>query len=296
MYELTHAENPEILWESIIIAAGDILQSSIAKAASWLYLIVHALSRNLCTGFSEPQKLHDPLQWQLLRTWVHEGISERVVALGNTFTSVQDVRQNTLTANNTIADLLFLYRCWHMWSTHRHARLIMCIPLVFIFVTTLLGCLVSLHKIDTRIVYISALITNTLLLGLTERTPAGRILWKGRQESLVMDCRVRIPQKHNTTVEIILESTLLYLICNLIYVIAFGIEKPYSAFGLICWGSLGQLVNIIPMIIIVRAAVVKNLGTSDTHTYHGTKLGTAAGISPVECLECTSRARTRMDV
>ncbi|KAJ7823219.1 hypothetical protein B0H14DRAFT_2598033 [Mycena olivaceomarginata] len=46
--------------------------------------------------------------WQLLRTWVHEGISGRVVALGNTFTSVQDVRQNTLAANSTIADFLFV--------------------------------------------------------------------------------------------------------------------------------------------------------------------------------------------
>ncbi|KAJ7801740.1 hypothetical protein B0H14DRAFT_2615005 [Mycena olivaceomarginata] len=194
--------------------------------------------------------------WQLLRTWVHEGISGRVVALGNTFTSVQDVRQNTLAANSTIADFLFI--------TNSSAF-------------TVLGCLVSLHKIDARIVYIPALITNTLLLGFTERTPAGRILWKGRQESLVMDCRVRIPRKHNTTVEIILESSLLYLICDLIYVIAFGIEKPYSAFGLICWGSLAQLVNVIPMIIIIRAAVVKNLGA--THAYHCTKLGTAVGIS-----------------
>jgi hypothetical protein len=44
---------------------------------------------------------------QLLRTWVHEGISERVVALGNTFTSVQDVRQNTLAANKYVS---FFYR------------------------------------------------------------------------------------------------------------------------------------------------------------------------------------------
>jgi hypothetical protein len=45
--------------------------------------------------------------WQLLRTWVHEGISEWVVALGNTFTSVQDVRQNTLAANKYMT---FFYR------------------------------------------------------------------------------------------------------------------------------------------------------------------------------------------
>lgn len=45
--------------------------------------------------------------WQLLRIWVHEGISERVVALGNTFTLVQDVRQNTLAANKYV---LFVFR------------------------------------------------------------------------------------------------------------------------------------------------------------------------------------------
>ncbi|KAJ7913741.1 hypothetical protein B0H13DRAFT_2325993 [Mycena leptocephala] len=286
-----------------------------SRTHGYLILIVTAVVLAICAVLQVSlDGVAAGVAWQLLRTWVHEGISERVVALGNTFTSVQDVRQNTLAANNTIADLLFLYRCWHMWSTHRHARLIMCIPLVFIFVTTrtdylsnstvpnasitnssaftVLGCLVSLHKIDARIAYISALITNTLLLILT----AGRILWKGRQESLVMDCRIRIPRKHNTTVEIILESSLLYLICDLIYVISFGIEKPYSAFGLICWGSLAQLINIIPMMIIVRAALVKNLGPSDTHAYHDTKLGTATGISAVECLECTSQAGTRMDV
>ncbi|KAJ7909782.1 hypothetical protein B0H13DRAFT_624392 [Mycena leptocephala] len=311
MYELTDAERPEILWEwarSIIIAAGAalfmhgvfLLMFSLAiffllqsRTHGYLILVGTAVVLAICAVLQVSlDGVAAGVAWQLLRIWVHEGISERVVALGNTFTLVQDVRQNTLAANNTIADLLFLYRCWHMWSTHRHARLIMCIPLVFIFVTTLLGCLVSLHKIDARIVYISALITNTLLLGLT----AGRILWKGREESLVMNCRIRIPRKHNTTVEIILESSLLYLICDLIYVIAFGIEKPYSAFGLICWGSLAQLVNIIPMIIIVRAALVKNLGASDTHAYHSTKLGTAAGISAVECLECTSQAGTGMDV
>ncbi|KAJ7249688.1 hypothetical protein C8J57DRAFT_1723852 [Mycena rebaudengoi] len=294
--ELTDAERPEIIWEwarGIIIAAGAalfmhglfLITFTLAtffllqrRTHGYLILVGAAVVLAICAVLQVSlDGVAAGVAWQLLRTWEQEGISERVVALDNEFTAVLDVRQNTLAANNTIADLLFLYRCWNMWSNHRHARLIMCIPLVFIFVTTLFGFLAAPRKIDVRFAYMSAFITNTLLLGLT----AGRILWKGREESLVKDRWIRIPRKHNTTVEIILESSLLYLICDLIYAIAIGIEKPNSPFTMLYWGGLAQLVNIIPMMIIVRAALVKNLDASDTRAYHDTKLGTATEISPV---------------
>ncbi|KAJ7278485.1 hypothetical protein C8J57DRAFT_1713296 [Mycena rebaudengoi] len=201
---------------------------------------------------------------RILELAVREGITQRVSSLNNTLMSLYNVRQVALAVNNAIADLLFLYRCSLMWTSYRHAQLILVGPLIFIAATAVVGCLAVAHIVDIRIPYILALITNAVLLGLT----AGRIFWKGQEAALLLGNGIR--RKYNATVEIVFESSLLYFVGVLLYVISVSTSEAGAPFSMICWGGLAQLVNIVPMIIIVRVALAKNFGASDSHAYHGT--------------------------
>ncbi|KAJ7196372.1 hypothetical protein GGX14DRAFT_700562 [Mycena pura] len=94
-----------------------------------------------------------------------------------------------------------------------------------------------------------ALVTNFVLLCLT----AGRIWRKGRQASVVLGAGSG--RRHNTALAIICESSLLYVLAVFIYLLSVVTQDAFAILQNITWGALAQVVNIVPMMIMVRVGM-----------------------------------------
>ncbi|KAF7292056.1 hypothetical protein MIND_01231700 [Mycena indigotica] len=147
-------------------------------------------------------------------------------------------RQGSLAVNNLIADILFLYRCKRIWGTHRLTPYIITFVSFLIIGTAAIAGVTIYYKLNIRIPFGAALGTNVVLLVLT----AGRIWYKGRRAEPLMGRRLRT--RWRAAVAIILESSLLYVAANMLYMISQTRNvPPFTGAQSICWGALAQLVT-----------------------------------------------------
>ncbi|KAF7368566.1 hypothetical protein MVEN_00179900 [Mycena venus] len=178
---------------------------------------------------------------------------------------------------SAVTDCLLLYRCAAIWSSSPYARVVIAIPSMLILATLVTG-LYTTFGVDvptSPIPYSLALVTNFLLLGLT----AGRIWRKGRQATVVLG--IEAGRKYNRTLEIICESSLLYFLNVLFYLIASEIAPTALVTGIV-WGAIAQVVNIVPMMIMVRVGIAKNTGEKEDNSriFYGGNSG-RFGMTPI---------------
>ncbi|KAJ7892186.1 hypothetical protein B0H13DRAFT_1886922 [Mycena leptocephala] len=190
----------------------------------------------------------------VFQTWVHIYEAREVLIAVNTYSppfgsksAICVLMGSTIT--DTVLISLKLYRSAAIWG------------------------LWGIFGIDTNtpIPFSLALVTNFLLLGLT----AGRIWIKGRQATVVLG--VQAGRRYNRTLEIICESSLLYFVNVLVYLIA-SVTRPLGPVTGVAWGALAQVVNTVPMMIIVRVGISGNTGEQEGNlrTFYGGNAGSFA--------------------
>ncbi|KAJ7288049.1 hypothetical protein C8J57DRAFT_505489 [Mycena rebaudengoi] len=186
-------------------------------------------------------------------------ISYRILCIKNVLLSI----------NCFIADSVFIYRCYVIWSSSRFKKRIIAVPVVLLLATTVLGLVTANVMMSTSIGTQSivgliamgfAIATNMVLTGLT----AGRIWWTRRDLQIVGETKV--VKRCDTAVTMIIESGVAYLLVGTLYIILYSIPVSSTSTSNILWNSAissacGQLLgSIIPMVVIVRIS----LGRSET--------------------------------
>ncbi|KAJ7288044.1 hypothetical protein C8J57DRAFT_1278840 [Mycena rebaudengoi] len=181
--------------------------------------------------------------------------------------------------NYSIADSVFIYRCYVIWSSSRFKKRIIAVPVVLLLATTVLGLVASSGMISIsirtqNIVSLTAMgfgmATNMTLTGLT----AGRIWWTRRYLRIVGETKV--VKRYNTAVAMIIESGAASLLVGTLYIIALSSTSTRN----ILWNSaifsaceqllvfirfsigprkLKYLQNIIPMLVIVRISLGRSV-------------------------------------
>lgn len=153
--------------------------------------------------------------------------------------------------NNLMADALLIYRCYVIWNT----IYITVAPLILLIATMILG-----YTIQLPLFFILSLTINLFVPTLV----AGRLWWVIR--------RIRGPagevtrRKGRNAMIIILESGLIYSIFVSIHMGFFHFQNPMDE---IIYAALGQVVGIVPTLIIVRVG----LGVSENGSGDGTMVG-----------------------
>ncbi|KAJ7288052.1 hypothetical protein C8J57DRAFT_1278896, partial [Mycena rebaudengoi] len=162
--------------------------------------------------------------------------------------------------NYFIADSVFIYRCYVIWSSSRFKKRIIAVPVVLLLVTTVrTGSIIGLSAMG------SAMATNLILTGLT----AGRIWWTRRYLRIVGETKV--VKRYNTAIAMIIESGTAYLLVGTLYIIASSTSANiilWSAIYSACGQLLGVFIrfsigphklkylqSIIPMVVIVRISL-----------------------------------------
>ncbi|KAJ7654035.1 hypothetical protein DFH06DRAFT_1474658 [Mycena polygramma] len=160
--------------------------------------------------------------------------------------------------NNGITDGLFIYRCFIVWGRDPRAPLL---PALLLLCTLPVGCLAAYRNKSTdvpryntgiRVALAMGLATNVASMGLT----AGRIWWIRRDACILESAHVK---KYNSVITIILESGAMYLVANLLWLIS-SLVLPRDLSS----ASVPQLMNIIPMLTIVRVGLGRSLEDTTT--------------------------------
>ncbi|KAJ7181446.1 hypothetical protein C8R43DRAFT_271081 [Mycena crocata] len=181
-----------------------------------------------------------------------------------------------LVANTVLTDGLLIYRCYLVWG--RPPKVFVVLPVLFMLGTLGTGFVTAYDQdytdgnsphLDARIVFSLNLCTNFVLMALT----AGRIWWITREQRAVFGPHFK-PQ-YNAAIAIILESGAIYC-CGLIFqVIGLTVQSLVQIPVYLSHGAIGQLVNIVPTLIVVRvglghavpSANPANTTTTDIATY-----------------------------
>ncbi|KAJ7804529.1 hypothetical protein B0H14DRAFT_2883770 [Mycena olivaceomarginata] len=205
-----------------------------------------------------------PVIFLRLTQTVPDGSPEQAV-LYHTYLRLFLTRAALTAVNNAIADCLFLYRCAAIWGSSPFYRLVIAVPAVLVPATLAMGfwAIFGLTT-NTPIPFSFALGTNFLLLALT----AGRIWNKSRQVKIVLGIEAR--HRYDRILEILSESSLLYVIVFLVYLIM-SAAHPFSPITGMAWGALGQVVNIVPMMIMVRVGMIRSSDErwTNSHVFYG---------------------------
>ncbi|KAJ7890203.1 hypothetical protein B0H14DRAFT_3429265 [Mycena olivaceomarginata] len=208
-----------------------------------------------------------PVIFLRLTQTVPDGSPEQAV-LYHTYLRLFLTRAALTAVNNAIADCLFLYRCAAIWGSSPYYRLVIAVPAVLVLLPSVykpmgFWAIFGLTT-NTPIPFSFALGTNFLLLALT----AGRIWNKSRQVKIVLG--IEAGHRYDRILEILSESSLLYVIVFLVYLIMSG-AHPVSPITGIAWGALGQVVNIVPMMIMVRVGMIRSSDErwTNLHVFYG---------------------------
>ncbi|KAJ7928129.1 hypothetical protein B0H13DRAFT_1018503 [Mycena leptocephala] len=172
-----------------------------------------------------------------------------------------------LVTNNTITESLLIYRCYVIWGTYHNKKKIVMLPLFLLLCTTVLGYATASRNVflpldshmDSRIVAAFAIINNLLVTSLT----VGRIWWTRRH--LLNFGHTKFIQRYNTAMAMLMESSAIYFIFMCILVVALSV-KPTGPDGefivaYVCYGFGGQVVNIIPALLVVQVSLGHNTNT-----------------------------------
>ncbi|KAJ6462598.1 hypothetical protein C8R45DRAFT_527820 [Mycena sanguinolenta] len=188
---------------------------------------------------------------RVTQTFVDKTSSTDVSAGYELYARISIARAALISLNNAITDSLLLYRCATIWRSTPYIRFVIGIPSVLILSTLAAGLWETFWIVsNTPIPFVLSLATNFVLLGLT----AGRIWSQGRKATVVLG--VQASRRYNTILEIICESSLLYFVSISVYLIA-SITQTDSPIQGVAWGALAQVVNIVPMMIIVRVGMAR---------------------------------------
>jgi len=177
-------------------------------------------------------------------------------ALGLQLDKLQIAGAIVYVTNNIMADALLIYRCYVIWNTFW----ITVVPLLLLVATMILG-----YSIQLPLFFILSLSMNLFVPTLV----AGRLWWVIR--------RIRGPhgegtrRKGRNAMIIILESGLIYSVFVSLHMGFFHFSDPRDQ---IVYAALGQVVGIVPTLIIVRVG----LGVSENGGGQGTMVG-----SPHQC-------------
>ncbi|KAF7364964.1 hypothetical protein MVEN_00367200 [Mycena venus] len=173
-----------------------------------------------------------------------------------------------LLTNNFAADSLFIYRCYLIWGQSCHKRLVIGIPMLLLLFTTIFGVATTGSSFPAHlsadyalVVELSMIATNILLTGLT----AGRIWWKRRHLRVIGE--TKLIKRHNTAIAMLLESSALYLVFIFTFLLAQNLGGPSafdsSGISVLC-GASGQLMNLIPALVIVRVSFARSVDVDPT--------------------------------
>ncbi|KAJ6537502.1 hypothetical protein DFH09DRAFT_1177894 [Mycena vulgaris] len=230
--------------------------------------------------------------------------------------AVKDGRDLVLVTNTVVTDGL----CYLVWGRPRKVFVI--VPVLLMLGTLATGHVTSYdedysdepYHFDPRIVFSLNLLTNFVMMGLTG-TPAfsthpGWIWWVTRAQRAVLG--PEFMPVYNAAIPIILESGSIYC-CGLVFqVVALSVQNSYqvrtslSVLSTIAdarphiqipvylsHGMIGQLVNIVPTLIVVRVGLGHTIPTANTNTTSTSRsqihisiprpLRFASGWEDVEC-------------
>ncbi|KAJ7670320.1 hypothetical protein B0H17DRAFT_1209420 [Mycena rosella] len=196
-----------------------------------------------------------------------------------------------LVANTVVTDGLLIYRCYLVWGRPRKRFLVVPVLLMLgtlgsslrtIYVASLqlssaTGYVTSydedyatdgLYRIDPRIVFAINLFTNFVVMGLT----AGRIWWITRAQGAVLG--PEFAPRYNAAIAILLESGAIYC-CGLVFqVVGLSVQNSYEIQTpvYLSHGTISQLVNVVPTLIVVRVGLGHTVPTTANTTTPGTRL------------------------
>ncbi|KAJ7902847.1 hypothetical protein B0H14DRAFT_2667865 [Mycena olivaceomarginata] len=199
--------------------------------------------------------------------------------LWKTYDSLYMAQDVIFAINNSVADSLFLYRCYVVWGR----KMAIILPGVLMISTVVLACIANaktdllLGQFDGRIPYILAAATNLVLVMLT----AGRIWWK-RREAVHIGADEALKNRYSTVIAILVESGALYCIFAIVIVISRQFSQRGIPFIMLQCAS-EHLVNILPTLIIVRTGLGHNI--QDTLANQTT---TSTNQRPPACLQLSS--------
>ncbi|KAJ7466902.1 hypothetical protein FB451DRAFT_1259474 [Mycena latifolia] len=157
--------------------------------------------------------------------------------------------------NNIMADALLIYRCYIIWNT----VWITVVPLLLLVATMILG-----YSIQLPLFFILSLSMNFFVPTLV----AGRLWWVIRRIRGSSGAGTR--RKGRNAMIIILESGLIYSVFVSLHMAFFHFSDPRDE---IIYGALGQVVGIVPTLIIVRVG----LGVSENGSGNSTMVGAGSG-------------------
>ncbi|KAJ7703876.1 hypothetical protein B0H14DRAFT_740921 [Mycena olivaceomarginata] len=153
-------------------------------------------------------------------------------------------------------DGLLIYRCYHVWG--RPNKIFLAVPILLMLATLATGYVTSYdedkyadgwYHFDPRVVFTLNLFTNLVLMMLT----AGRIWWVTRRQRAVLGAEWT--PRYNAAIAIILESGAIYCSGLIFQVVALSFHDSALTAVYISHGTIGQLVNIVPTLIVVRVGL-----------------------------------------
>ncbi|KAJ6616636.1 hypothetical protein B0H10DRAFT_2036366 [Mycena sp. CBHHK59/15] len=155
--------------------------------------------------------------------------------------------------NNLLADALLIYRCYVIWNT----IWVTIVPVMLLLATMVLG-----YTIQLKLFFILSLTVNLFV----PTVVAGRLWWVVRTIRGSYGAATR--RKGQKAMVIILESGLIYSVFVSIHMVFFHYQNPADT---IVYAALGQIVGMVPTLIIVRVG----LGVSENGSECATMVGSA---------------------
>ncbi|KAJ7671201.1 hypothetical protein B0H17DRAFT_195513 [Mycena rosella] len=157
---------------------------------------------------------------------------------------VNDANIEIYVVNNVVADGLVIYRCYAIWNRNIY---VVILPILLLITSSVLGWDILL-PFDPF--FAMSLATNVLVTALT----AGRIWWICRQARRYL--KTAMQKRAVASISILVESGVIYSASVLAYLILGAIPSAQASF----WQQpifemLGQIVGIVPTLIIVRVGM-----------------------------------------